>query len=79
MVIVEEFGKLLAQAFVALAVVAENDGPLEQGVLKLLRQIAPKVSGCRSEDEKVTVRGIASDEIRCFVHDKLRLARPQRC
>jgi hypothetical protein len=28
-VIVEEFSQLLAQAFVALAFVAEHDGPLE--------------------------------------------------
>jgi hypothetical protein len=68
--IVEEFGQLLAQAFVALAFVAENDGPFEQGLLKLLRQVAPKVCGGRSEDEKVTVL-VRSDVIRCSTHENL--------
>jgi hypothetical protein len=35
--IMEEFGQLLAQAFVLLAFVAEHDGPFEQGLLKFLR------------------------------------------
>ncbi|HXX03129.1 MAG TPA: hypothetical protein VEJ37_02265 [Xanthobacteraceae bacterium] len=56
MVIVEEFGQLLAQAFVALAPVAKYDGALEQGLLKFLRQMTPKFRGGRAEDEKVTVR-----------------------
>ncbi len=56
--IVEEFGQLLAQAFIPLGLVAENDGPFEQGLLKLLRQIAPKLRGRRAEDEKVTL-GVA--------------------
>jgi hypothetical protein len=51
--IVEEFGQLLAQAFIPLAFVAEHNGPFEQGLLKLLRQIAPKVRGRRAKDEEV--------------------------
>ena len=35
--IMEELGQLFAQTLVALAFVAENNGALEQGVLKLLR------------------------------------------
>jgi len=50
--IVEEFGQLLAQILVALAFVAENDGPFEQGLLKLLRQVAPKVRGGRPRTRK---------------------------
>jgi hypothetical protein len=41
MVIVEELGKLFAQTFVALSLMAERDRPLEQVVLHLLGQIAP--------------------------------------
>jgi len=62
---------LLAQAFIALTFVAENDGPFEQGLLKLLRQIAPKVRRGRAEDEKVTVGVLVpSDVIRCSTHEK---------
>jgi hypothetical protein len=53
--IVEELGQLLAQAFVALAVVAENDSAFEQGMLQFLRQSTPKLGGSRAENEKVTV------------------------
>ena len=69
--IVEEFGELLTQAFIALAFVAENDGPFEQGLLELLRQIAPKVRGRRAKDEEVTL-GVAvpRDIIRRSIHDK---------
>ncbi len=69
--IVEKFGQLLAQAFITLAFVAENDGPFEQGLLKLLRQIAPKVRGCRAEDEKVTLGVlVARDVIGRSTHEK---------
>jgi len=69
--IVEEFGQLLAQAFIPLAFVAEHDGPFEQGLLKLLRQIAPKVRDRRAKDEEVTL-GVAvpRDIIRRSIHDK---------
>ncbi len=69
--IVEEFSELLAQAFIALALVAENDSPFEQGLLKLLRQIAPKVRGCGAEDKKVTLGFVvARDVIRRSTHEK---------
>jgi hypothetical protein len=69
--IVEEFGQLLAQAFVLLAFVAEHDGPFEQGLLKFLRQIAPKVRGRRAKDETVTLGvPVRRDVIRCSAHDK---------
>jgi hypothetical protein len=42
MVIVEELGKLFAQTFVALPPMAERDRPLEQVLLHLLGQIAPR-------------------------------------
>jgi len=69
--IVEEFGQLLAQAFIALAFVAENDGPFEQGLLQLLRQITPQVRGGCAEDEKVAIRVLVpGDLIRCSTHEK---------
>jgi hypothetical protein len=39
--IVQKFRQLLAQALIALALMAEHDGVLEQYVLKILRQLAP--------------------------------------
>jgi len=69
--IVEEFGQLLAQAFIALAFVAESDGPFEQGLLQLLWQSAPKVRGGRAEHKKVTVGVVVpSDVIRRSTHEK---------
>ena len=69
--IVEEFGQLLAQAFIPLAFVAEHDGLFEQGLLKLLRQIAPKVRGRRAKDEEVTLGvPVPRDVIRRSAHDK---------
>jgi len=56
MMIVEELGQLLAEAFVALAFVPEDHGPFEQGMLKRLRQFAPEVGSRRAKDEKVTFR-----------------------
>ena len=41
MVILQEFRQLLPQAFVALAFVAENDGPFKEGFLEGLGQMAP--------------------------------------
>jgi hypothetical protein len=69
--IVEEFSQLFAQAFIPLALVAEHDGPFEQGLLKLLRQIAPKVRGRGAKDEEVTL-GVPAprDVIRHSAHDK---------
>jgi hypothetical protein len=69
--IVQELGQLLAQAFIALAFVAQNDGAFEQGLLKLLRQIAPKVRGRSAEDEKVTLGVLVfPDVIRRCIHNK---------
>jgi hypothetical protein len=39
--IVEEFGQLLAQTFVALAFVSENDRAFKERLLKLLRELTP--------------------------------------
>ena len=60
MVIVKEFSQLLAQTFVALALVPKNDGAFEQGVLQLLGQVAPEVGRGRAEDQKVSVGGLVS-------------------
>jgi hypothetical protein len=70
--IVQEFGQLLAQALIALGLVAENDGPFEQGMLQFGRQAAPKVRGRRSEGEKET-RGIVvqSHRMGLYAHDDL--------
>jgi hypothetical protein len=38
MMVVQELGQLLAQAFVALGLVAEHDGPLEQSLLQRVRK-----------------------------------------
>ena len=39
--IVKEFGQLLAQALVLLALVTEHHGAFEQPMLLVLRQLAP--------------------------------------
>jgi len=70
MMVVQEFGQLLAQAFITLAFVAENDRPFEQGLLKLLRQIAPKVRGRRAKDEEVTLGvPVPREVVRRSAHD----------
>jgi hypothetical protein len=71
--VVQEFGQLLAETFVALALVTEHDGPLEQGMLKLLRQIAPKVGRGRTQNKKVSLRVFGGNRvIRWFAHGKTR-------
>jgi hypothetical protein len=52
--IVQEFGQLLAQAFILLAFMAEHHRALEQRVLQLLRQMAPEIGGRCSEHTEVT-------------------------
>jgi hypothetical protein len=49
-VVVQEFSQLLAQAFVALALVAENDGAFEQRMLQLLGQVAPEIGSRCAKD-----------------------------
>jgi hypothetical protein len=73
MMIVQKFCQLLAQALVAFALVAEDDGPLEQQVLKLLRQIAPEIGCGRAKDEKIAGGDIIGDMIR-LTHETLRAA-----
>ena len=51
--VVQKFCQLLAQAFVALALMAEHDGALEQHVLQILRQLAPQIGGGRAENQKI--------------------------
>ena len=71
MMIVKKFGQLLAQAFVALGLVAENDGAFEQRMLKFLRQIAPEIRGSGSQDEKITRGGVVPLRlIPCSIHGK---------
>src|ERR1051326_7657865 len=55
--IVQEFGQLLAQALVALGLMAEQHGAFEQDLLQLVRQMAPHVRGRRTEREKIA-RGV---------------------
>jgi hypothetical protein len=52
--IVKEFGQLLAQAFIALPSMTEQDCPFEQRLLLLLRQPAPQIGGGRPKREKKT-------------------------
>jgi hypothetical protein len=71
-VIVKEFSQLLAQTFVALALVPKNDGAFEQGVLQLLGQLAPEIGRGRAEDQKESVGGLVSATaawVRCVVHE----------
>jgi len=54
MTVMQEFGKLFAQAFVAFAAVADHDRVLEQLFLNRRRQLCPKVKrrgaqqGCKT-------------------------------
>jgi len=65
---VEEFGQLLAQAFVALTLVAEKDGSFEQRLLQFLEQMTPKIRGSRAENDEIAVRfQIVRRAIRCFL------------
>jgi hypothetical protein len=52
--IVQELGQLLAQALVALALMAEQNGAFEQCLLQLLRQVTPQLRGRGAEREKIT-------------------------
>jgi hypothetical protein len=55
---------------VALALVAEDDRPLEQCVLQFLRPVAPQVGG-GAENHEVTIGvlvSVAAEVIRCIVH-----------
>ena len=60
--VVEKFGQLLAQAFILLALMAEYDGALEQTMLQIWRQPAPKIGGSRAEHEQIT-RGYIVDDL----------------
>jgi hypothetical protein len=71
MMIVQKFCQLLSQALVAFAFVAEDDGALEQQVLKLLRQIAPEIGRGRAKNEKMADGDIVRDMIR-LTHETLR-------
>jgi hypothetical protein len=63
--VVQEPGQVLTQTFVALAFVAESDGPFEQRFLKFLWQIAPKVYGGRPKHKKAALgRPVARGVIR---------------
>jgi hypothetical protein len=69
MVIVEKFRQWLAQTFVALALIAEDDGTFEQAQLKFLRHIAPKVGRRCPKDEKITLLSVvASGAMKCLIH-----------
>jgi hypothetical protein len=70
--VVQEFGQLLAQAFVALGFVAQHDGPLEQGVLQLVRQAAPQLRHGGTEDQEVSVGVCVASYRMCLtVHNDL--------
>lgn len=51
--VVQKFRQLLAQAFVALALMSEHDGAFEQDVLQILRQLAPQIGGGGAENQKI--------------------------
>ena len=56
--IVQEFGELLAQGFVALTLVADDDRVLEQLFLNVARQFGPEVN-CRLSEQ------LAQTGLRC--------------
>jgi hypothetical protein len=60
--VVEKFGQLLAQAFILLALMAEYDGALEQNMLQVRWQPAPKIGGSRAKHEQIT-RGYIVDDL----------------
>jgi hypothetical protein len=66
--VVEKFRQLLAQALVLFALMAEHDGALEQRVLQIVRQFAPKIGGGCAEHEQITGGNIVEDLI-WFIHD----------
>jgi len=72
MMVVQELGQLLAQAFVALGLVAEHDRPLEQSLLQRVRQITPQRRGRGTEYKKITAGIVVSaDRIGSTAHDDL--------
>ena len=64
MMLMQKFSQLLAQAFVLLALMPKHHGPLEQCVLQLLRQLAPKIRRRGAEDEEIAGGDIVDDAIR---------------
>jgi len=72
MMIVQEFGQLLAQALVLLALMAEHDGALKQRILQIVRQLAPKIRGSRAEYEQITGSNIV-DNLIGLIHDASQL------
>jgi hypothetical protein len=66
--VVQKFGQLLAQALVLFPLMTEHDGALEQRVLQLVRQFAPKIGSGRSEHEQITGSDIVDDLIG-LIHD----------
>ena len=53
--VMKEFGELLSQHFIAFATVTEHDGALEQCLLNLLRQLAPKSDDGSAHDVREAV------------------------
>jgi hypothetical protein len=71
MMIVQEFGQLLAQAFVLLALMPEHHGTLEQNVLEILRQLAPEIGGGGAKHKQITGWDVVDDLVR-LIHDASR-------
>ena len=53
--VVEKLRQLLAQAFIPLGLVAQQDRPLEQGLLELARKLAPQIEGSQSQDVRKSI------------------------
>jgi hypothetical protein len=69
-VIVQERGQLLAQAFVAFGLVAEPHGALEQLLLPFLRKLAPQIERSFAQDLREALRTLV------FGHGALRGCTP---
>jgi hypothetical protein len=68
MMIVQEFGELLAQAFVLLALMPKQHGALEQAMLEILRQLAPQIGGGGAKHKQITGGNVVDDLVR-LIHD----------
>jgi hypothetical protein len=81
MMIVQEFGQLLAQALVLLALMPEQYGALEQDMLEILRQVAPEIGGGGAKHKQIAGGNVVDDLVR-LIHDASRficsLTRPRQ-
>jgi hypothetical protein len=64
MMLMQEFSQLLAQAFILFTLMTEYHGPLEQCVLQLLWQLAPKIRRRGAKNKEIAGGDIIDNAIR---------------